>query len=311
MRLSVAMATYNGADFVIEQLDSIMKQTMPVNEVIIRDDKTKDDTVERINQYITENHFENIISIKENDVNLGYASNFMEALNNTTGDLIFFCDQDDKWPNNRIKEMTDLMEKHSEIKLLASEFSCFSDSDDALSVPKWEIKKFKGDKSVEFIPFKASNIPIGAQGCTMCLRRTFYDEIKSYWFKGWAHDEFFWKLALCDDGLYMYHQPTINRRLHANNVSLGKMRNHEKRIKFLKDLKKSHEATLKYALDKNIDKKNIKLLEKNIKATQLRIELMEDKKYFNTVKLILKYSNCYHKRRAIPVELKMALTYKK
>ncbi|MDE6698650.1 MAG: hypothetical protein K2J91_04145, partial [Lachnospiraceae bacterium] len=47
--------------------------------------------------------------------------------------------------------------------------------------------------------------------------------------------------------------------------------------------------------------------ERNIKATKLRIELLKDKKYFNTVKLVLFYFNCYHKSRSIPVELKMAV----
>ena len=45
IRTSVAMATYNGAEYVVEQLESIRTQSMPVDEVIIHDDRSTDDTV--------------------------------------------------------------------------------------------------------------------------------------------------------------------------------------------------------------------------------------------------------------------------
>lgn len=307
MKLSVALATYNGEEFIIKQLESVLDQSMKIDEVIIHDDRSKDNTVAVVEKYIKDNNLEDIVKISVNEVNLGYASNFISALDETTGDLIFFCDQDDIWVPGRVAEMVDIMNANDNIKLLCSEFACFVDSEDALSVPKWETKKFLGDKTVEHITWKPNNIFIGAQGCTMCLRREFYNDIKNYWYKGWAHDEFVWKLALCMDGLYMYHSATLNRRLHANNVSLKKMRDIEKRIMFLEELLKSHEATLKFAKDHNLSAKQIKLLNRNIKATKLRIDLMKDKKYFNVFKLTICYFNCYHKSRSIPVELLMAI----
>ena len=48
MKISVAMATYNGAQYIEEQLESIRIQTMPVDEVRICDDGSLDDTVEVI-----------------------------------------------------------------------------------------------------------------------------------------------------------------------------------------------------------------------------------------------------------------------
>ena len=46
MRISVAMATYNGARFITEQLDSIRLQSLPVDQVILRDDGSSDQTLE-------------------------------------------------------------------------------------------------------------------------------------------------------------------------------------------------------------------------------------------------------------------------
>ena len=46
--ISVAMATYNGEKYIEEQLDSILNQSKPVDEIIIFDDNSTDGTLEII-----------------------------------------------------------------------------------------------------------------------------------------------------------------------------------------------------------------------------------------------------------------------
>ena len=307
MKLSVAIATYNGAEYVEEQLESIRTQSRPVDEVVICDDKSSDNTVEIVESFINKNNLGDSWRIEVNPENLGYASNFIGAARKTTGDLIFFCDQDDIWLPDRVKEMEAVMAVNQNILLLGSEFEPFVSGENAQVVPEWELKQIKNDKSLVKKEWSPENIFIGCQGCTMCIRRSFFEEIDAYWYKGWAHDEYVWKLALCRDGLYMYHAYTLKRRLHSANVSLSKMRDLPKRIKFLEELLLSHKATLKFASDIKLDDKKLRLLKRNIKATELRIALLKDKKYFNTVKLLLCYFDCYHKSRSIPVELYMAI----
>lgn len=307
MKLSVAMATYNGEEFVEEQLESIRMQTMKIDEVRICDDRSSDHTVEVVQEYIHKHGLEESWSIEVNPENLGYASNFMKAAGQTTGDFIFFCDQDDIWIEDRVERMMKLMEEHEDILLLGSEFESFVSSEDAPSVPDWEVKMIKNDGTLEQKHFNAENIFIGCQGCTMCVRRELFDRAMPYWYPGWAHDEFVWKLALCMDGLYMYHSYTLRRRLHSNNVTMRKVRDIRKRMKYLVDLLASHEATLKYAREHQLGEERIHLLERNIKATKLRMELLEKKKLWNTIPLLLCYRDCYHKSRAIPVELMMAI----
>lgn len=307
MTISVAMATYNGAENIIEQLESIYNQTRKVDEVVICDDQSRDDTAIIVRNFIGEHDLSASWHFYVNEVNKGYASNFIGALDKTSGDLIFFCDQDDIWTQDRIRDMEKVMEDNPKVLLMGSEFEPFSSSEDAPSVPVWELAKFKNDKSVEKLEFNSENIFIGCQGCTMCLRRTFLEKVRGYWYEGWAHDEFVWKIALAMDGLYFYHATTLKRRLHSNNVTLHKMRNVPKRIKFLKDLKDSHEKTLEFIKNNGGASDREKLLSRNIKATQLRIDLLENRKYFNTVPLLLFYFDCYHKSRSIPVELYMAI----
>lgn len=306
IKISVALATYNGSRYITEQLDSILSQTMYVDEIIICDDKSSDDTVKIINQYIKEKNLSDVISLHVNESNLGYASNFMKAVKMTAGDYIFFCDQDDIWTKQRVQQMVDIMNSNSKILLLGSEFEPFTVSHSALQVPKWELAKFKGDNSVEHLKYSPENIFIGCQGCTMCVRRSLLDKTLNYWYSGWAHDEFVWKMALCLDGLYFYHNATVKRRVHDDNVSLGKMRDKQKRIKFLEDLYKSHKKTLEFAQSIQLPEKKIKLLEKNMRAARFRIELLGDKKLLNAFRLLF-YLECFHKCRALPVEVMMAI----
>lgn len=307
MKKSVAMATYNGEAFIIEQLESIRTQTVSVDEVRICDDQSKDATVQIVQQYIEEHHLAPDWSITINEKNLGYASNFMKAVSLTDGDIVFFCDQDDIWVTDRVEKMSNIMKENSRIQLLGSEFQPFTDGENSHEVPEWELKMMRNDGSLEHKSFEPDNIFIGCQGCTMCIRRSLLEVALPYWYEGWAHDEFVWKTALCLDGLYMYHSYTLKRRLHASNASLNKMHTLEPRLKYLTDLLTSHEATLMFAQEIRLDKKQIRLLERNIHATQLRIRLLQDKAIFNTIPLVFKYSDCYHKRRAILVELLIAI----
>ena len=52
MIISVVMCTYNGEKYITEQLDSIYNQIRQPDEVIIQDDKSTDDTVRIIDEYI-------------------------------------------------------------------------------------------------------------------------------------------------------------------------------------------------------------------------------------------------------------------
>lgn len=51
--ISVALCTYNGEKYIRQHLDSILSQTMPVDEIIIRDDCSNDATCSIIEEYLS------------------------------------------------------------------------------------------------------------------------------------------------------------------------------------------------------------------------------------------------------------------
>jgi glycosyltransferase involved in cell wall biosynthesis len=260
-----------------------------------------------VKEFIQQYQLQSKWKIEVNDKNLGFGSNFIQAVKKTTGDLIFFCDQDDIWVYDRVQVMESVMEENREILMLGSEYEPFESTMNAYKASSRDLAKFKNDNSLEHVRLQAQSIFIGNLGCCMCIRRSFFNQILPYWYEGWAHDEFVWKLALCLDGAYVFHGITIRRRLHSSNVSMGKMRDRLKRVKFLEALLRSHEATLKFARDQRMNEKAIRLIEINIKSVKLRIGLLRDKKYLNTIRLCLKYYKYYHSQKSIPVELYMAI----
>ena len=92
------MATYNGSQYIEEQIASILPQIGACDEIIVCDDSSTDDTVHKI-QAIADHR----IKIYANKCNLGYTKTFERALSLSKGAYIFLSDQDDVWLDNKVK----------------------------------------------------------------------------------------------------------------------------------------------------------------------------------------------------------------
>lgn len=310
MKTSVVMATYNGAEYLYEQLDSLRDQTMKCDEVIICDDCSTDDTVSMLKDYISQNGLEQGWKVIVNEQNLGYANNFHKAMQMAQGEYIFFSDQDDIWFPNKIGDMVQVMENNPQIQLLCTDYEPFSSSEQSPTVPENIMKKMTGDGSLEEIPLNRRNIHISSLGCDMCIRKSFRDQIAPFWIEGWAHDDYVWKTAQCVNGCYEYHKPLIKRRLHSNNVSMRKMHNKQIRVKFLKELSEANTGMLNFAKSVNMDEKQLRFIERTVEAAKLRAELVEKCKLSNCIKL-LRYTDCYHSRKSVIMEPYIAIKNRK
>lgn len=100
MRVSVALATYNGSKYLKDQLESIAAQTLPPCEMVLCDDGSRDDTVEIARQFSRSAPFP--VLIVRNDIRLNFRANFMKAAQLCDGELIAFCDQDDLWRADKL-----------------------------------------------------------------------------------------------------------------------------------------------------------------------------------------------------------------
>ena len=92
VRISVCVATFNGERHVREQLQSVLSQLGPDDEVIVSDDHSGDGTVAEVEAVADPR-----VTLIRNAETVGYSSNFARALERATGEYIFLCDQDDVW----------------------------------------------------------------------------------------------------------------------------------------------------------------------------------------------------------------------
>ena len=101
LSISVAMATYNGARYIAEQLDSLARQTLKPFELVITDDGSTDKTLYLVEAFAKTAPFP--VRIFSNSTRLGYADNFLRACSLCVGDLIAFSDQDDVWLDTKLE----------------------------------------------------------------------------------------------------------------------------------------------------------------------------------------------------------------
>jgi glycosyltransferase involved in cell wall biosynthesis len=100
IRCSVCMATYNGGPYIQQQVDSILRQLGPEDEIVISDDSSTDSTVDIIRKIgdprvrlLTGGQYRSPVYNMEN------------ALRHSRGAFIFLADQDDIWLEGKISRM--------------------------------------------------------------------------------------------------------------------------------------------------------------------------------------------------------------
>jgi glycosyltransferase involved in cell wall biosynthesis len=107
--LDVLLATYQGAGYLPEQIDSILAQSRPGLRILVRDDGSSDATPAMLADYAAR-HPE-IVPVDDPRPRLGACASFGALLERSEADFVFFCDQDDVWLPGRLSRMLDRMQE--------------------------------------------------------------------------------------------------------------------------------------------------------------------------------------------------------
>lgn len=217
MKTSIIMATYNGEKYISEQMHSIFEQTRQPDEVIIFDDCSTDKTVSLIQAFINKYGLINW-KLKINTENKGWQRNFIEALGQTTGDCIFFSDQDDIWYKDKIETMMIFMEKHSEIQCLSGKITTI-DENGAIFKGKNEFSSGNNSGKLIHHKFSSNFNTVKLLGCTMCITKKIANILTGMNMTNYGHDAQSCRLGVLLDGAYILDKPVIYYRLHNHNTS--------------------------------------------------------------------------------------------
>lgn len=101
VRVSVAMAVYNGEKYIEEQLRTALNQLSEQDEVVISYNKSNDRTYEIISDFAKEDKRIHIFFCEER----GVQANFNNAITKSKGEYIFLCDQDDVWLEGKVEKV--------------------------------------------------------------------------------------------------------------------------------------------------------------------------------------------------------------
>lgn len=296
MTVSVVMSSYNGEKYIKEQLESLLMQTRKIDEVIIADDCSSDNTVTIVEDFIQDNNLSSSWRIIVNKKNKGWRRNFMEAMWLSKGDLVFPCDQDDIWRKDKVEIMSNIMENNPEINLLTSNYCEFFVNG------KERIDPWKNDKQLKKIDLRYNYLLVDSPGCTYCVRRKLLDMSKKYWRPAYPHDALLWRMGLMSNSLYAYTDDLIRWRNHRSSA-FAKESKDLKSVSAKKDwIKVSNEfnsESIRKFIDNDVEGDTAHqqaVIDRNNRWLAKRKQFYETRNVFSGISL-LKYLGCYPRLR--------------
>lgn len=217
--VEILLSTYNGEHYIQEQLDSILENDYSLINIIIRDDGSKDNTLNILDKYKTK--FNNKITIiKDNKGNLGSTASFNELLKYVTADYFMFCDQDDIWCKNKISQSINaikgLENKNTPLKPCLVFTDLYVTDSNLNIISNSFIRHNKLDTKVIKDISKSLSLSV-APGCTMIMNKACLKYIKNI--PNFVTHDFWAIIMIVKYGIVEYlDKPTIMYRQHGNNV---------------------------------------------------------------------------------------------
>lgn len=223
--ISVALCTYNGAQYIREQIESILSQTIDVDEIIICDDGSSDETLSIINSFCSDT---DKIKVYRNQNKLGVSKNFQKAIDLCQGDIIFLSDQDDVWQQDKVQDFIEYFNNNPNISVCFSnafltnpDGTIISDSANLL----WDYtfkQKYRKifDNGFSLECFLGGASAVRTTGATMALRKSFIKENPFiHLCNGEVMHDFAIALLAAEQNVIGYiNKPLIKYRLHPSQT---------------------------------------------------------------------------------------------
>jgi len=213
LSISVCLAAYNGARFIREQVDSILPQLRPDDEIVVVDDCSRDNTVEILERYADPR-----MTIHRNQRNGGHVYSFGRALSLATRDVVFMADQDDRWADGRVAAM---LETLNEAKvLLVSGNTSYMDAE-GRPIEYSATRLRKADSRRHFMNVVGMFTGrTGYYGCAMAMRRELLDLVLPIPAFVESHDLWISMGANLLRSNAHLEGDTLARRVHGENASI-------------------------------------------------------------------------------------------
>lgn len=216
--ISVCIATYNGASFIKQQLDSILCQLKSSDEVIISDDGSTDETISIIQSYNDKR-----IKIYKNTGSHGYTPNFENALIHSNNDIIFLSDQDDVWLPNKVSTCSRIL---TECDLVVHDAIVTNSNLQPIQNSFFRVRKVRHGLANNLIKF-------GYLGCCLVFNRRILEKTIPFPANHHlcTHDNWLFLIGQSFYKVKIIDKPLILYRRHFKNSSTGGFQTLTQKIK--------------------------------------------------------------------------------
>ena len=218
--VEVLLATYNGATYLRDQVESVLKQIDVEPRILVRDDGSTDGTQAILTELAAA--YPDHIRILPADTPTGLArANFARLLRASTGNYVAFCDQDDLWLPTKLQQtlnrMQQLEQQHGSSKplLVYTDLHVVDAALQPIALSLWQQNGLGNAESPSLGQLLGENT---VTGCTALLNRTLADRLKTMPPQALMHDHWAALVAASTGALAGLAQPTVLYRQHSNNV---------------------------------------------------------------------------------------------
>lgn len=221
-KVSVCLATYNGAQHLLPQILSILDQLRKSDELIVVDDCSVDQTVEKLS-----NIEDCRLKLYVNKVNLGHVKAFERAIEKSQGEIIFLSDQDDVWVPGRMEKMLNAL-KNSSASVVATNFFIFSENPELAEA---NLKRLPTDYDPLTIVFRLFSGTIPYFGCCMAFKRRLLSSLLPFPAFVESHDLWLAFNGVFNGGIVHVSDESLFHRIHSNNLTPKIRRSYRKVLK--------------------------------------------------------------------------------
>jgi len=222
MKISIAMASFNGEKFIKEQLDSFLSQTRLPDELVISDDGSTDSTLEIIKSFSQTCPFP--IKVISNTQRLGITKNFENAMKSCTGDIIFLSDQDDVWLPEKISTLADVFNNNPKTGLVHCNAEIVNEDLASTGKTVWESTWFSHKEQQKIKNGKAFDVYLRhtvAAGMSMAVRADLLKTVLPIPDIFSIHDVWTALIIAAIADVTLIDQALLQYRVHGVNQTIG------------------------------------------------------------------------------------------
>jgi cellulose synthase/poly-beta-1,6-N-acetylglucosamine synthase-like glycosyltransferase len=140
MKISVALASCNGANYIAAQLESLTSQSRLPDELVVVDDQSSDTTADILQAFAKRAPFAVRIMVRQARGGCNVA--FAEAMAMCTGDIVAICDQDDVWLPDHVALLAEPFARDDAVGIVTSDSLYVDDSLTSLNTTFWKANRF-------------------------------------------------------------------------------------------------------------------------------------------------------------------------